>query len=108
VIILLAADYDDARRWDDATGFEEESILIAEARDVQAHATQLAGGARIVRTDRWQYNSAIVGALQALATRVPIADPTGLLGPINPHKRDTPVSGPARVHNDPPSGRGTR
>jgi hypothetical protein len=83
VIILLAADYDDARRWDDDAQLDEESILIAEPRDVQAHAKQLAAGARIVRTDRWQYNSAVVGALQALATRVPIADPTGLLGPID-------------------------
>lgn len=103
MIILLAYDYDDARRWDDATQLDEESILIAEPGDVHKHARRFTPGARIVRTDRWQYHAGIVGALQALRTRVPLVDPTGLLGPVDPHKRDTPVSGPARVHNDPPA-----
>jgi hypothetical protein len=82
VILLLAADYDDARRWDDAAQLDDEAILITSAGDVQACTERIEPGARIMRTDLWPHDERIISALKSLAVRVPLADPTGLLGPI--------------------------
>ena len=83
MILLLAADYDDARRWDDAAQLDDEAILIATAADVQACAKRITPGARIIVTDRCSPSQGIISALQALHARIGLVDPTGLLGPID-------------------------
>ncbi len=80
MILLLAADYQDARRWDDATQLDEDAILIVELGDVHACAKRVTPGARIVVTDRCSPTQGVISALQALhapdrrlpATRGPI------------------------------------
>lgn len=83
MILLLAADYQDARRWDDAAQLDDEAILITEAADVQAHAKHITSGARIIVTDRCSPSQGIISALQVLHARVGLVDPTGLPGPID-------------------------
>lgn len=83
MIILLAADYDDARRWDDAAQLDDEAILITSAADVQACAKRIPPGARIIITDRCSPSQGIISALQTLHARIGLVDPTGLLGPID-------------------------
>lgn len=80
MIILLAADSDDARRWYDRAGRPDVPVVTV-LRAVDVRADVIEPGARIVRTRRWPYSQRTVSALQALHARVGLVDPTGLLGP---------------------------
>jgi hypothetical protein len=99
VILLLAADYQDARRWDDATQLDEDAILIVEPGDVHACAKRITPGARIIVTDRCSPSQGLISALQALHARIGLVDPTGLLGPLDPDRRLPATKGPIRYYH---------
>lgn len=80
MIVLLAADHDDARRHRANAPDGEQVVWVIESREVRADIIE--PGARIHRSDRWVYDQRIVGALAALHTRIGLVDPTGLLGPV--------------------------
>lgn len=96
MILLLAADYDDARRWDDTAQLDDESILILTPADVRACEKQITPGARIIVTDRCTPKPGVISALQALHARIGLVDPTGLLGPLDPDRQLPASKGPYR------------
>lgn len=99
MILLLAADYDDARRWDDEAQLDDDSILILSSADVRACANQITPGARIIVTDRCSPSQGLVSALQAVHARIGLVDPTGLLGPLDPDRRLPATKGPIRYYH---------
>jgi hypothetical protein len=81
VIILLCRDDDDAERYCTHVHTAGGPVL-AVYRPEHLETATILPGARIHRTEFASCGQALVSALQRIAARVPIVDPTGLLGPI--------------------------
>lgn len=79
MIVLLCADEQDAQRFRALTN-TDQAVLAMSGADVP---DGIAAGARVLRSNRWAHNERAIDALRALAERVPLVDPTGLLGNVD-------------------------
>lgn len=83
MILLLCRDDDDAVRYltEVHTAGQHQVVAVHRVADLQPGLIE--PGARIHRTESAPCGQQLISALQRIALRVPLVDPTGLLGPID-------------------------